>query len=450
MTFSALESFGSSFVAFVVTLGILVIVHEFGHFWVAKKLGIKVLRFSVGFGKPIWSRKAGVDQTEYALGFIPLGGYVSFLDDRVGSIHPSEAHRAFNRQGIWRIPVVLAGPFANLLLAVLAYWLMFIIGISGLRPILGTVDPATPVGKAGFSEGEEIFSVEEGRTPTWDAVSFALLRESVDQEIVRVETVDPQGTYHHRVLSGQVITQSEGNLHQTGFRPGSPPLEPVLEVVKAGSPAAKAGFAPRDRILRSEGIAIDFWSQWVEVVRSHPGQTLHVEIERAGERKILSVTPIVRSDGGYVGVSVKIPDGYQDSMHAEFRYPFFEALGVASTKVWGMSVLTLKMILKVAEGEASTGDISGPISIAQFAGKAASIGLAPFLAFLGLISLNLGVINLLPIPVLDGGHVMHYLIEAILRKPLPNKVVFWGQKIGEIILFGMMYLAFFNDFQRFF
>ena len=444
-----------SLCSFLVTLGLLVTVHEFGHFWVARRLGIKVLRFSVGFGSPLWSRRAGPDQTEYVIGAIPLGGYVSMLDEREAPVDPSEVHRAFNRQGIARrMAVVVAGPVANLLFAVVAYWLMFVIGITGVRPILGVVATGTVAASAGFSQGEEIVAIGGHLTPTWEAVTVALLREAMDQEVVPVEITDTQEQHHTHMLDISSVMNSEPGdaLHHLGFRPGYPPLVPIIHTVEAGGPASNAGLRPGDRILRADDHPIPFWEQWAEYVRTHPGTPIRVAVDRGGEPVVLTVVPatqtVARGTVGHIGASVRVPEGYSDRMRAELRYTPGEAVGAAVTKVWDMSALTFRLLGKMLEGQASVENLSGPISIAQIAGESVAVGFAPFLAFLALVSLSVGLINLLPIPILDGGHLLYYFIELLIGRPVPDWVLRWGQKLGGALLFGLMSLALFNDFNR--
>ncbi|CAK0765998.1 intramembrane zinc metalloprotease RseP [Gammaproteobacteria bacterium] len=441
--------------SFLVTLGLLVTVHEFGHFWVARRLGVKVLRFSVGFGTPLWSRRSGPDQTEYAIGALPLGGYVTMLDETEAPVDPSESHRAFNRQGVsQRMAIVVAGPLANLLFAVVAYWLMFVVGITGLRPLLGAITPGTPAAVAGFTAGEEILSVAGRPTPTWEAVTIALIQGSLTtQEGIRLETVDSSNKRYFRILNlEQSMFNEPGTaLRNLGLRPGYPSLPPLIDRVEPNGPAFKAGFAPGDRIRRINEQPIEYWEQWLEYIRAHPGVDIQVEVERSGGNRILTVAPDPsgpRGTVGHIGVSVRVPDGYGERLRTELRYSPGDALGAALTKVWEMSILTLQLLGKMVIGEASIENISGPITIAQLAGKSIIIGFTSFLSFLGLISLSLGVINLLPIPILDGGHLLYYFIELITGAPLPEWVATWGQKLGTAILLGLMSLALFNDFNR--
>ncbi len=442
--------------SFLVTLGLLVTIHEFGHFWMARCLGIKVLCFSVGFGKPLWSRCGGADQTKYVIASIPLGGYVSMLDERDAPVPQNELHRAFNRQSVGRrMAVVVAGPVANLLFAVCAYWIMFMVGVVGVRPLLGAADPGTPAAGAGFTRGEEIIAMEGRPTPTWDAVTITLLQEAMDQEMIRIETVDLSGQHHMRILNIEgLMSIDPGNvLHHLGLHPDRPPIAPILQALEPGGAALKAGFEPGDRILRADDRSIAYWDEWVEYVRAHPGQAIRTEVERRGGHRILTVVPTARSlpQGkpiGHIGASVRIPEGYGERLRAELRYGPVDALHAAVTKVWEMSVLTLRLLGKMLAGQASVENLSGPISIAQVAGESAAVGLAPFLAFLGLVSLSVGLINLLPIPILDGGHLLYYLIELIIGTPVPEWVMALGQKLGGALLLGLMTLAIFNDFHR--
>jgi len=380
------------------------------------------------------------------------------LDETEAPVDPSEVNRAFNRQKVSRrMAIVVAGPIANLLFAVVAYWLMFILGVTGVRPLLGAVDLGTPAARAGFVAGEEIISIEGYSTPTWEAVTIALLQKSLDQESVRLETVDSSDKHHVRNLDveGMMLGEPGTALRDLGFHPGRFPITPVLDTVEPGGAASKAGFEPGDQIRAADEQPIEYWDQWVEYVRTHPGQTVRVEVDRAGGHRTLTLVPTSQAGPqgkivGRIGASVRIPDGYGEHLRAELRYPPGEALGAAVFKVWEMSVLTLRLLGKMVEGEASVDNISGPISIAQLAGKSAAVGLAPFLAFLGLISLSLGILNLLPIPVLDGGHLLYYLIELIIGRPLPEWLFLWGQKLGTALLLGLMTLAVFNDLTRLF
>lgn len=443
-------------VSFVVTLGLLVTAHEFGHFWVARRLGVKVLRFSVGFGTPLWSRRWGSDQTEYTIGALPLGGYVNMLDETEAPVDPRELHRAFNRQSVGRrMAIVIAGPLANLLFAMIAYWLMFVIGISGVRPLLGTVDPHTPAARAGLTAGEEIVAVDGLPTPTWEAVSILLLQKSLDQDTIGLETVDPTGRHQIRNirLESGFSGKAGNGLRHLGLRPGYPHLMAVVDILEAGGSASQAGFVSGDRIVRADDQPIEYWEQWVEYVRSRPGQAIQVEVERPTGHRILTLTPAPfgpQGAVGRIGASVRIPEGFDQRLHAELRYPPGEALGAALTKVWEMSVLTLRLLGRMVWGEASVDNISGPLSIAQLAGKSAAIGFTAFLSFLGLVSLSLGILNLLPIPVLDGGHILYYLVEMAIGAPLPEQVLSWGQKLGTAFLIGLTALALFNDFNRIF
>ena len=443
--------------AFLVTLGILVTIHEFGHFGIARSLGVKVLRFSVGFGKPIWSRRTGIDQTEYAIGLIPLGGYVNMLDENEAPVCPDELPRAFNRQSpIRRIAIVIAGPLANLLFAIFAYWLMFMIGVTGMRPLLGGIDSETPAAMAGFQSGEEITFVENRPTPTWDGVTLALIQEATaDRDLIRIETIDPTGIKHVRILnlSGVNLDKPGAILARLGLRLGYPTVAPIIESVELNAPAFNAGIKPGDKIIGADGQPISSWEQWVKYIRARPGQDIHIVVERAGIQENLIITP--KSSGtnqqiGYIGATVRLPEGYQDRVYAQLRYPPGTALIAALNKSWEMTILTLRMLSKMVGGTASMDNISGPLSIAQLAGKSAAIGLSPFLAFLALVSLSLGILNLLPIPLLDGGHIFHYLIEIAIGAPLPERVIKWGQQLGMAILFGLMSLALFNDLNRIF
>ncbi len=445
-----------SIAAFIVALGLLVTVHEFGHFWVARRLGIKVLRFSIGFGFPLWSRQAGPDQTEYRLAAIPLGGYVKMLDETEGPVSPAEAHQAFNRQPLVnKTLVVLAGPVANILFAILAYWLMFVVGIAGPRPLLGEIPLDSAAAQANLRSGQMILQVEGRPTPTWEAVTLALVRAALRRDGVELETVDEyqQHRFHHLALA-TTLARSGSVLHHLGLVPGWLPLPAVMGKLEGEGSGIQAGFQPGDRVVEADGKPVSHWEQWVRYVRSHPEQAIAVVVEREGARLDLTVTPkAYQVEGetiGRIGAAVQVSPEYETQVRAVLRYDPLEAIGVATAKVWDISALTLGLLGKMLTGEASVENLSGPISIAQYAGQSAAIGFAPFLAFLGIVSLSLGILNLLPIPVLDGGHLLYYLAEFIRGKPLSEQVLLWSNKLGITLLLGLMALAITNDFTRLF
>jgi regulator of sigma E protease len=451
-----MDSFLTTAIAFLVALGILITVHEFGHFWVARRLGVKVLRFSVGFGRPLWQRRGQVDGTEYVVAAIPLGGYVRMLDEREGEVPEAEAHRAFNRQRLpVRAAIVAAGPAFNFAFAILAYWLVFVVGDVGTRPLVGQVDAGSPAAGAGFQPGDLVRRVNGEETPTWEAVVYELLSAGVAQVAARVEVMGEGGYPEQRELSPAALrelAEQRDALGVLGITPERPVLPAVIGEIVPGEAADRAGLRAGDRLLAVDGRAIRDWREWVEFVQARPGQRLQVDLERAGERIGLTLVPAsverAGSVAGRIGAGVALDEAAFDRYRAEVRYGPLKALGVAVGKTWDLSALTLQVVWKMLVGEASVNNLSGPITIAQTAGKSASVGFVHFLKFLALVSVSLGVLNLLPIPVLDGGHLAYFAIEALKGSPLSEETQMLGQRIGLALLFGLMALAIYLDLAR--
>ncbi|QBQ54723.1 RIP metalloprotease RseP [Nitrosococcus wardiae] len=443
--------------AFLVAIGVLVTVHEYGHFWIARRSGVKVLRFSIGFGRPLW-RWQGKDHTEYVLGSLPLGGYVKMLDEREGKVAEEDLPRAFNRQSLGvRSAVVVAGPMANILFAIVVYWLAFVLGIAGIKPLVGEVTANTPAEKAGFRAGEEIIAVGEQATPTWAAVRHALFVASQNGSRVSVTVSGPEGEEVLSLDLSQVGTDPEkirDILQQLGVQPVRPLLAPVIGKVLPDEPAAQAGFQPGDRILSAAGQPIDSWDEWVEFVRDRPGESFNVEIERGKERLVLTLQPVAvegeEGSVGRIGAAPQPPGELPEELQATLKYSPLAAISQAVEKTWEIGSLTVIMLGKMLSGEVSTKSISGPITIAQYAGYSVQIGFVPFLNFLAVVSISLAILNLLPVPVLDGGHLLYYFIEWIRGRPLSEEAQALGQQIGILALIGLMCLAFYNDLTRLF
>ncbi|EGV52396.1 RIP metalloprotease RseP [Candidatus Endoriftia persephone] len=442
--------------SFLLALAILIAVHEFGHFWVARKLGVKVLRFSIGFGRTLWRWQGKRDETEYVVAAIPLGGYVKMLDEREAPVPEAELDRAFNRQSLAvRSAIVVAGPLFNFLFAIFAFWLIFVSGDIGLKPLVGSVEAESLAAQAGFEVNDQILAVDGEETLTWESVVYALLAQSIEHQRLAVTTEDESGRQRVRWLETKNLHQmaEDGQLLlRLGLAPKRPHLPAVIGALLPGEPAEQSGLQVADRLLSVDGEPLASWSAWVKYVRAHPALPMQVEVERGDERFFVELTPAkIESEGkpiGRIGASVQVPEGLMDEFQVEVSYPPVEALGKALQKSWDLSSLMLKMLGKMLIGEVSVKNLSGPISIAESAGKSASYGLVYFLKFLAVVSISLGVLNLLPVPVLDGGHLLFFLLEAVKGRPLSERFVEQGQKIGMLLLLALMGLAFYVDINR--
>lgn len=445
-----------SFLAFLVAISILIAVHEFGHFWVARKLGVKVLRYSLGFGRPLWKRTFGKDNIEFVVASLPLGGYVKMLDEREGPVEAAELDRAFNRQAVWkRFAIVFAGPAFNFLFAILAYWLMFVVGVTGVKPVIGEVLPETPAAVAGLKPGDEIVRIQDKPTPIWDVAIRRLIPALVDHEAVTLEVRSGQGYPRSLVLDLHNVDSDlePGELFKSiGFVPWRPAVLPEVGRIQPGSPAERAGLQAGDRILAVDGQAIDDWQQLVEYVTVRPDQDLQLRIQRGDQQlELLLHTERVEVEGKVIGRMGIGPARIADippEMKTSYRYPVFASIGKSVAQTWDNTILTFRMIGKILAGEVSVKNLSGPINIAVYAGYSASAGLARFLDFLAIVSISLGVLNLLPIPVLDGGHLMFYLVEMVRGRPVSDEVMELGQRIGIVLLLLLMSVAFYNDIAR--
>ncbi|WP_439861273.1 sigma E protease regulator RseP [Pseudomonas sp. MBLB4136] len=439
----------------LVALGVLVTFHEFGHFWVARRCGVKVLRFSVGFGTPLlrWHDRQG---TEFVIAAIPLGGYVKMLDEREGEVPPAQLDQSFNRKDVrQRIAIVSAGPIANFLLALLFFWLVAMLGSLQVRPVIGAVESGSLAAQAGLQAGQEIVAVNDEPTGGWAAVNLQLVRRLGESGSLPVTVREPGSTLEsprHIVLADwlQGVDQPDP-IASLGIRPWRPTLEPVLAQLDDKGPAKAAGLQVGDRILALDDEVLEDWQQLVDRVRAMPGQAVRLLIERQGHEREIALTLAVRGEGearsGYLGAGVAGGE-WPPEMLREVSFGPLEAVGEALSRTWTMSLLTLDSLRKMLFGELSVKNLSGPITIAKVAGASAESGLGDFLNFLAYLSISLGVLNLLPIPVLDGGHLLFYLVEWARGRPLSERVQGWGMQIGISLVIGVMLLALVNDLSR--
>ena len=445
--------------SFIVTLGVLVIIHELGHYFVARMVGVKILRFSVGFGRALWVRRFGRDGTEWAIASVPLGGFVKMLDEREGDVPADERHRAFNRQGVAaRILIVLAGPVSNFLLAILLYWALFVTGVPGLKPVLGDPPRDSAAALAGLRSGETIRAVGDESTPTWSDVRWQLLKEAVRRGTVSVELESSGGGNATRNLDLSGLTKDDLDrdfLAKLGIRPIRPAVPAELGRVLPGSAAERSGLALGDRVLRVGDKDIKTWSDFTQEVAANPGRTLAIVVDRHGRQVELQATPDSAGEGdariGRLGVEAgpQLRQEYE-RMTTTVRYGVLESIPRAVHKVYDLSVFSLKMLGRMVIGDVSWKNLSGPITIADYAGQSAQLGWIAWLGFLALVSVSLGVLNLLPIPLLDGGHLVYYFAEIVKGSPVSEKTMEIGQRLGLAVLLGLTFFAFYNDINRLF
>ena len=442
--------------AFAITIAVLVVFHEFGHYLVARLCGIKVLRFSVGFGKILYSRRFGNGETEWALSAIPLGGYVKMLDEREGDVPPHELARAFNRKPAWqRMAVVVAGPVFNLLLAVVLYFGLFSYGVTDLKPELGEVPVNTPAAQAQLQAHEIVVSINGEPMPGWNEVRWRLLVLSLRGAPVEIVGRTPDGAEHRHTLDLGGIKPADLNgpfMHKLGLQPNLPILLPVIGKLVAGDVAERTGLRSGDRVLRVDGRDIATFDDWAEVVRAHPEHRLHMELERDGQRMAMDITPRKEMEQGKVigrvGAYPQSDPHAMDAFLTEVRYGPAGALGQALQRTWDISSVSIEMLGRMVLGQASVKSLSGPINTAKYAGESVSLGVMPFIFFLAAISVGVGVLNLLPIPILDGGHLLYYTAELVTGRPVPESAWETGQKIGAVVLAALMILVFYNDISR--
>lgn len=443
---------------FIIAIGVLVAFHEFGHYWVAKRLGVKVLRYSIGFGKPLFSWTGGKDGTEYALSAIPLGGYVKMLDEREGDVAPEELHRTFNRKPVAvRAAIVAAGPAFNFLFALVAYWVIFVAGSEDVRPVIGAVAPDSPAAMAGLQSGDELTRVGDKNVRGWEQALMALLNAGVSDPVVKLEVETASGQRAQRTLDlhgAKPLGDEPNYLKVLGISPWMPTLPAVIGTALPDSPATAAGLEVGDRIVAIDGHAIGDWTDLVDYVGAHPGKQVLIRVDGPAPHDVTATLGSREIDGrevGMLGISPDVPEDIKAlyrSMLREVRYGPLESLRRAAESTWTTSSLTVKVMWRMVTGEASIKNLGGPLHIAQFAGESVGLGFTAFLKFLALVSVSLAVLNLLPVPVLDGGHLLYYAIEVVRGRPLSDWAQGIGQQIGMGLLFMLMALALYNDIAR--
>jgi regulator of sigma E protease len=436
--------------AFIVALGVLIVVHEYGHYLVARLCGVKVLRFSVGFGKPLFVKRIGSDQTEWVIAAVPFGGYVKMLDEREGPVAPHEAERAFNRKSVWRrTAIVVAGPLFNFILAVLIYAGLFMYGQPEARPVLGAPPPGTVAAAAGIAGGDTVTSVNGESVTTWTDVRWQILQAALQRQVVRLETVDERSHLSTSTIDFRNFSTSEVEgdvMGRLGLRLYRPTLPPVIERVIAGGPAEQGGLRAGDRVVSADGKAVATWEDFVTAVRSKPGTPIVLVVESEGATRTLQVTADPKTR--IIGAVARQSEAYLSKMFVRVQYGPLDSLWRGAAKTADISAFSLKMLGLMLVGQVSWRNLSGPVTIADVAGQAAQMGLTYYIGVIALLSVSLGVLNLLPIPLLDGGHLMYYVVEVVKGKPVSERAMELGQRVGLALLLVMMAFAFYNDLNR--
>ncbi|QQX79033.1 sigma E protease regulator RseP [Shewanella sp. KX20019] len=446
--------------SFIVALGILIAAHEYGHFWVARKCGVKVERFSIGFGKAIW-RRTGKDGTEYVLAMIPLGGYVKMLDERVDDVPEELKDQAFNRKNVWqRIAIVSAGPIANFIFAIIALYAMYLIGVPAIKPIIDSTIAGSPAAQIIVKEPQQVLSVGGQKVRDWEEVNLALAghigNEQVTISVAPLSRLEGTNTgeqeYTLDTRDWKFDPEKELPITAIGLGMYRPQILPTLAMVSEDGAAGLAGIKVGDILVAIDGERYTEWQRFVKIIQQSADKSVDLTVRRDGEQLTLKVTPKSRENAagqieGVIGVA-PTAEPWPENMKLQLEYGFLDSFPVAVDKTWQLVSVSIKMIGKLFTGDISVKNLSGPISIAQGAGNSANVGLVYFLGFLALISVNLGIINLLPLPVLDGGHLLYYFVEVITGRPVPEKVQEIGFRFGAALLLMLMSVALFNDFSR--
>jgi regulator of sigma E protease len=441
--------------AFVVALGVLIVVHEYGHYLAARLCNVRVLRFSIGFGRPLVLWRVGRERTEWVVAAIPFGGYVKMLDEREGPVAPEEVARAFNRQSVGRRAlIVAAGPAFNFLFAIAVYTALFLIGLPEARPVLAEPPPGSAASRAGLRAGDSVRAIDGESIATWQEMRWRLIQAALARETPRLEVSRADGTVEMRVLDLREVRSEEVEgdaLERLGLRLYRPPLAPVLGRIVAGSAAERAGLRAGDRVLAIDDVPVTTWEDLVRAVRAQPIGTLEFRIEREGAVHELRVSPDSVAEGGVrigrIGAAPRI-EADAERFLVVVRHGPAEALARAVTKTWDIALFSLKMLGRMLLGEVSWRHLSGPVTIADYAGQSAQMGWVPYVTFLALVSIGLGVLNLLPIPLLDGGHLMYYAAEIVKGSPVSERSMELGQRLGLALLLVLMAFAFYNDLNR--
>ena len=444
--------------SFIVALGVLIVVHEYGHYLAARWCKVRVLRFSVGFGRPLATWRLGRDATEWSIAAIPFGGYVKMLDEREAPVATQELHRAFNRQSVGRrFLIVIAGPAFNFLFAIAVYAGLYLYGLPEARPVLGAPATGTLAQLAGFKAGDTVRAIEGDAIATWQDLRWRVLQGALQREALRVEVSGAQGSVamHLLDLRGYPSEEVESDtLERIGLRLYRPPLPPVIGRVVSGGAAERAGLRVDDRVMQADGKDISTWEQLVQAIRRRPGEVLSLRVERGGVPLSIEVLPEATTKNGArigrIGAAANIPASESERIVVRVSYGPIDSLVKAIAKTWDLSIFSLKMLGKMLIGEVSWKHLSGPVTIADYAGQSAQIGWLAYLTFLALISISLGVLNLLPIPLLDGGHLMYYLVEIIKGSPVSEYAMELGQRVGLALLLVVMAFALYNDLNRLF
>ena len=448
-------SLAATLVAFVVVLGVVIVVHELGHYAAARLCGVKVLRFSVGFGRPLLMRRFGRDATEWAIAAIPFGGYVKMLDEREAPVAPHEVERAFNRQGVWRrVFIVAAGPAMNLLFACLLYAGLFMYGLPEARPVVGEPTAGTLASAAGFRAGDTVRAINGTAVQTWQDVRWQILQAMLRRDAVAVEVLErgEAAIATRRLdLAGSDDRDLEGDvLQRLVLRLQPPRLDAVLGDIEAGGPAHAAGLQSGDRIVSADGARLESWTDFVRTVQRNPGRKMTLLVERGRQTLAIDVVPETAGSGARARGRIGVAPRDLDRFYVRVQYGPPDSAAKAVEKTWELSVFSLRMLGRMLLGEVSWKHLSGPVTIADYAGQSAQLGGVSFLTFIALISISLGVLNLLPVPLLDGGHLMYYAVEIIKGSPVSERVMEMGQRVGIALLLVMMAFAFYNDINRLF